>query len=245
MDKSETNNISTSDIHATVNLLNLSAGSHTVKVNVDGPQIKVLKVVPNKININLSPIIEKEVKINIIKEGDIKENYLITSIDAETNTVKIRGAKSIIDKIKEVDTNIQFNGTEDKTFTTILKPNLTQELKEYADLITVSPAQIAVNVKIQKDINEKEVKIVPVFIGEDTKDAINKIAYSPATTIIIGGKSDLKNIDTIETEPIDLTTLSNTETKTFDLSFTENISLKNPKTKVVVKLKTQLNGPTI
>ena len=60
MDKIEMSNISTSDIKATINLLNLSAGSHTVKVNVEGPQIKVLKVVPKTVNITLSPIIEKE-----------------------------------------------------------------------------------------------------------------------------------------------------------------------------------------
>jgi YbbR domain-containing protein len=233
--------ITKNDFDTYVDLVDLTTGEHTVPVVVTprNSQVVVLKVEPKTVDLFLAPLSEKEVPVEISYSGTPKIGYAIKEITSETKKVKISGAQSALDKISGVKAELVLGGTE----TVDLNQNVAISIPVIPDLpkesVKSSPEQIVVSAKIVGEIKQKVVSIKPDITGlNDPQLLKDKIVLSPSQVVIQGEEKALKDIESIDTKPVDINILlQKTVPQNLELLLPDKVSLLNPDEKVTIIIK--------
>jgi len=92
----------------------------------------------------------------------------------------------------------------------------------------------SVRVKLE-EITLKTIPVQPQLLGSPEKGAVLSIVVEPRTAVIRGLKSELKKINMIRTEPLDISHISGTITEELDLD-TSGTNIKADILKVKVKI---------
>jgi len=123
--------------------------------------IRILKIVPERVEINLSPVRSKRVKVVPRFEGKPKKRFDLLNWDITPKTLRIKGPASIINEIIELDT----------------------ELIPLGDLSTDKEVEVGISKNISSLINfNEEIRFkVNIVIGSAYQD---KISPGPVAVMI-------------------------------------------------------------
>ena len=150
--------------------------------------------------INLEKVIEEERNITVNITGDYADD--VDTVKLKNEKVKISGPRSRIDSVKYIQASFNADKESSSTYTT----DLTLEALD-ADKKKVSDVNLEFD-KVSAEISflkQKEVKINPVFTnsGSDLIEGEDFI-LSPDVIKIKGKSADIDNIDSINTNTIDI-----------------------------------------
>ena len=199
------------DFQLYVDLRDLGIGRHQVRIKAKGLSDKLkAQIEPQFISVDIQEKVTKEFKV----EAEFNSAILADGFEAENptvqpKTVKITGAKNIIDQIAYVKATVDVRGEVDKTVTREAQVRvLDRELNKLN--VTVDPTTVDVTLPVKNPS-----KTVPVSIKETgtPQEGVKILDASPEPKqITIYGKQDvLDTISQIEV-PLDVSKIDKDST---------------------------------
>ena len=174
-------------------------------------------------NSTIAISLEKEIteEKNVYIELDTSSKNNIEKLTLDKEKIKVTGARSLVQEVDKVVAEIN-DIISKEDFTKELQVRAVDKNGEEVQGITLEYQTVNVDVKL---LREKQVPIKVVFdnqASEEISYTINK------DTILLKGKEDILNsIESINTVPIDITTLSNNTFADIELEIPEGVIVDN------------------
>jgi len=207
------NNISSHQINGIVNFSEISKeGLYKLKVEVAPPKkTQITRIIPSEIKIEIEKVLTKEVEVEYSLIGVPEKGYSLTDEPQfNPSRVKIIGAQSVLENIKQLICTIDISG---------LKENLSRKIKVKAvDVngneikgVKIEPDIVEVLISLNRGYPEKQLSVKPKIIGKPAPGYyISEILSSPDEINIFGNYSKISNIEFLETIPIDVNGITKT-----------------------------------
>lgn len=237
--RNDLNKITRKDIVARVDLSGYQEGSRKVPVYIEVPEeIKVVDYSPREILFKFDKLVRKEMPITVETVGELAKDHTLLEPVIKPQSIYVEGPKTWVDSVAKV---VAFVDVTDKASDI----NVTVPIKivdnEGNDVRGVSKDQNSVDVFIPVN----QLKTVPIKIqtaGQlpDNYEILD-IGAEPSSIQIQGRKELIKDIDSIKTKVIDISTLVENNTVSVELELPEGISLLDPNQKVIVRLNVDEN----
>lgn len=216
---------------------NITLGKRTVTFKIANLNEKLIATVnPEYAEVKIQEKVTKEFSIDAeYNHSVLEDGYLAEEPVVEPQTVKITGAKEIIDQISYVKAIIDL---EKGVHETVTREATVQALDRNLNKLDVTVEPASVNVTLKVSIPDKKVKINPVQKGKP-KDglAIKSISVVPKDVTIYGKQEELDKIDEINLD-VDVTHVTKDTEVELNLPKPENVKGMSVST-VKVKIDTE------
>ena len=226
--KADISKVKRDEIIAEVDLYGWSKGENYIPVNVKVPStLKVLEVKSPKILVTIEDLVALSKPVVISYRGNFPGGTEEGDVDIRPAEIEITGAKSEVESVHEVKVYIEAG-------------DITPEGAEIqGEAVPLTAGEIIVeNVNLSSNyvsvfarlMQLKEVPLVVETVGSPKEGYGAEIA-APNAVIIKGSKADIKDVEFIMSEPIDMQTTTESSTVDLKLILPEKIELakKNPK----------------
>lgn len=210
--RSNINKISEKDITAVVDLADAAKGTNELKINVRVPDnVEIEDKSINKVTVVVEDSKSKEVDIDVDYQGNFESEEEPITVEMSRETVIVSGPSSLVNKVTSVKAVVAEGKVTDKlkTVKSHLKP--VDKSGNEVEKVNLSAESISVTAELAKT------KTVPLIvpINDDSEDTLQKNTTVPKTITIKGKSSDLENIESIKTQDVDITDI--TEDTSIDL----------------------------
>ena len=187
------------------NLENLGEGDYKITPQVVMPQgFELVEADPPIINVKLDPLIERQMPIEIVTNGEVASDSSIKEIQKSMDIVTIVGPKSFVERVKRVFGTVNLTGNA-SSFETQITMNAVDENANLVPRVRAVPSVITVNVDLESGVKKRIVPIVPELSVVDGWE-LTKITAEPAQIEIVGNESAINSIFMIKTVPFTVQT---------------------------------------
>lgn len=232
--RSDINKISEEDIIARVDLSGYQEGDRKVPVYIDVPdEIKVVDYSPKEILFKFDKLVRKEMPITIETVGELAKDHSLSEPVIKPQSIYIEGPKTWVDSVSKV---VAFVDVTNKANDINVTVPIRIVDNEGNDVRGVTKDQNVVDVFIPV----YQSKTVPIKIQThgrlpDNYEVLD-ISVDPSSVKIQGKKDLLKDINSLNTKPIDINSLIEDNIVSVELELPEGVSLSNPDQSITVKL---------
>ncbi|MGF7060533.1 CdaR family protein [Brassicibacter mesophilus] len=235
--RSDINTLSSSDIIAQADLWGYSEGSNKVPVEVKVPEkIDIESTTPKQILFKFDSIVTREKPVILKPIGAVEDGYSVGQGQVNPNTILIKGPRSWINSVSQVIASVDVT-------------KLTSDIKTDVPLKVVDDKGKEVR-GIEKEPNTVQVTLpmLPtknVVIEPKTKGSplngykITRIQTNPSNILIKGYEQNIKDISSIETEPIDIDFITSDKEVEVVLVLPEGVALVDSSTKPTATIKVE------
>lgn len=198
-----------SDFNAYVDLEQLTS-NNIAQVYVDilndkENAITDLKVEPSIIHIDTEEIQSKQIEIDIIYDGEPKNNFSISNVALDNNSVSLEGPASEVGRVSTAEININtagiesdMSGTADITFR-----DSSGNTVEFSDKTSSNISSVSYNVEVAL---EKEVELTATIAGTPDEGVIyTSYDILPSKIRVIGRPDVINPIETLSLGVFDIT----------------------------------------
>lgn len=207
------NNISSRQINGIVNFSEISKeGLYKLKVEVTPPKnTQITRIIPSEIKIEVEKVLTKEVEVEYSLIGVPEKGYSLTDEPQfNPSKVKIIGAQSVLENVKQIVCTIDISGIKEDLSRKIKVKAVDvngNEIKE----VKVEPDIVGVSISLTHGYPEKQLTVKPKIIGKPAPGYyISEILSNPDEIKIFGNYSKISNIEFLETIPIDVSGITKT-----------------------------------
>lgn len=192
----------------------------------------------NTMQLSLEDKVEKQFQVIIDTYGTVEEGYALGDCIATPNIITVQGPESVIKKIKEI-----------KTSTSVDKAKESFEIKEKVNLYDAY-GEIITNDKITLSADEvtgfisiyptKEVSVAVEPVGELAADYyLSEIVFEPQIISIAGEPDEIKKINSIKIDDIDISDLTSNYETIIDMTgyLPEGVVLAQSSRDIAITLK--------
>ena len=207
------------------NMDGMGEGEHKITPQVVMPQgFELVKTKPTFIAVNLDPLVERQIPVELIVSGNVAANAAVKEISKSMELVTLVGAKSFIEKVHRVYGTVNLSGNS-SSFETQIQMNAVDENGVIVSRVHVVPSVITVSVDIESGLKKK---IVPVVAEISTTDGweLTNIKVEPAQVEISGAESVINSIVTIKTVPFTVQTGQRVFNGTLKLDIPDSVTVK-------------------
>lgn len=207
------NNISPHQINGTVDFSEISKGGlYKLKVEVEPPKkTQITRVIPSEIKVEVEEVLTKEVEVEYSLIGVPEKGYSLTD-EPQFNPprVKVTGAKSVLESMKQIICAIDISG---------IKEDLNKKIKVKAVGVNgndikeakIEPDMVEVSISLTRGYPEKQLVVKPKIVGKPAPGYyISEILSNPDEIKIFGNYSKISTIEFLETIPIDVSGITKT-----------------------------------
>lgn len=186
------------------------------------------------VNINLDALQSKNFPVKLNISGKVSDGYNVSDIVKSPDEVKVSGATSKLNQVKEVVADVNLEGvSEAKTVTAEL--NAVDSAGKVISGLDISPRTVSIQIPVNK------VKTVPVKINtKNTVDSglsLQSVKTSTYEVKITGEDSKLNEVNQIETEAVDLQGVNKSTSKDVKLVVPEGITVLGDIKTITVKIE--------
>ncbi len=234
--RSEISKLGPDDISAVVDLGTAVKGENEISVSVKAPDgVTVSKKSISAVSVKVENLVSKEVPVTIHYSGNLEAPKEGETVSKSFDEVKVSGAESNVDKVKEaVGTINVLNISEDVT-TTKCKLVPVDRKGDIVDNVSLSKNTVSVDSVISET---KTVKL-NVNIIDNSSDGLTREAEYPKEVIIAGKSADLKKIDSVDAGSIDISNLGDGSHVELNVKLPEGIILSEKNEKLYVKVSVE------
>lgn len=210
------------DFLATADLSELSI-TNAVQVSVEAHSVEVRREVDITVDDGVLVVAiedrgEEKIPVTIVTKGNPQDGYAVINTTANPNAITVTGAAGTIKKIASIQVEIDVDQAIDNQSVQSslrLLDYYGEEINQ--DKLELSNSSARVRAYIQKT---KEVPIVVSILGEPAEGyaVAGDPEYDLSTVMIAGSEADLKNVNSIQINDIDVTDSSSTYVTTVDIS---------------------------
>jgi YbbR domain-containing protein len=195
-------------IRAVVDLSSLSAGEHTVRVQVqvaEGPA-RVVSVSPASFTVALEPLASRVFPVDITLNGQPAIGYQAGEATLDPLEVLVSGAKSLMEQVNRVRVVVNLAGIRESVNQTLdvqlLNPN-NQILKG----LSVNPSSVLINIPVSQQGGYRDVIVKVVPHGQVANGYLltNLSVFPPIVTVYSTDPTLVNSLPgVVETEPLEL-----------------------------------------
>jgi YbbR domain-containing protein len=201
------NNISSHQINGIVNFSEISEeGLYKLKVEVAPPKkTQITRIIPSEIKVEVEKVLTKEVEVEYSLIGVPEKGYSLAD-EPQFNPykVKITGAQSVLENVKQIICAIDISGIKEDLKRKIKVKSVNANGNEVKE-VKIEPDIVEVSISLTRGYPEKQLKVKPKIIGKPAPGYyISEILSYPDETKIFGNYSKISNIEFLETIPIDV-----------------------------------------
>ncbi|MDT8715865.1 hypothetical protein IAI10_04285 [Clostridium sp. 19966] len=210
-------------------------GKNSIPVRiVDKPDdIVVLDPDSLRVDVDVDTLIEKSVQVKVKKSVTTKDGYTDFQAVPTPNSVSVSGPSTYVDDVDYVAVDFTAKNL-DSDYQTTLPLKAYDKADRVVNNVTITPnnAQVIVPVKKKKTVNVN----VKTTGSAGTGLQIKGMDVQPTTVEIAGDDNAIKLINSIDTEPIDLGSIKDTNSMDVKLVVPNNVTLMQDKSTVTVKV---------
>ena len=231
------------DMDLYVDLSDYNIGTYELEIQANSHigQATITSINPKKIFVTIEPIITKELPVNLEIEGLPGNDYVVDSYIIEPDTITVIAPENYISDIKQVTAQLKLNG-ETSSFTRDITVTIPSMRSDLLQSITISPSKVEVAVTISTEGESKTVGINPVVSGQPENGYyVSAITTTPATLNITGPASILSTINSVSTETVDISNLTDNQTYSVPIVLPDNVSSSIRRVEITVNVTQAIN----
>ena len=206
-------NLSSDKITGIINLSEINeSGIYKIKVETEAPQrVEIIRIIPSEIKIEVEKISTKNMEVTYSLIGVPEKGYSLAGApEFESSNIKVTGAQSKLDTIKQVICPIDISGISEDTVLKIKVKPVDVNDDEIIGL-QIEPEIMEVSISITRGYLEKTLIIKPRIIGKPAPGYyISQILVNPDKISIYGNYSKINDLEFLETIPIDVNGITKT-----------------------------------
>lgn len=189
-------NLSRAEFIATADLKELSI-VNAVEIKISVPkyegEVEIVGQSVTTMEISLEDLVTEQFRVDIVERGTVREGYYINEKTASPNIVQVKGAQSVISKIKEIVVDVNVN-MADETFTITATPQVYDHNGTLMDSDKMSFSHEEFEIKVNV-LETKTVKLRLELEG-DPAPGYGYVAfkYEPKEVEIAGTKEALDKV---------------------------------------------------
>ena len=213
------------NIYASIDIANLSEGVQSLEIKVDTPSgISVEELEPEDIALNIQKVIEKTLPVNPVINDKIKDGRIADVNEIAPANITVKGPASLINKVDRAEVRIDDMSLLDGKIHNVPIKVLDRSGKVIED-INISHDDINISFIVY------ETKKVPIkvattgFIDSNYMEISREV--SPDTIVIKGKESLIRDVEEINTKPININRLRGTVSGEVKLNLPEGIEVYN------------------
>ncbi len=230
----EMTSTSISPVRAVLDLSGLSAGEHTVdvQVQVNAQPVRIVSVDPTSVTLTLEALSTKTVPIDVVMTGETAIGYLPGSPTVQPKQAVLSGPKSLVDKVMHVQAVIPLNGAR-QDIQTVLGLRMLGANGQTISGLTISPETVTVSLPVTQQGGYRDIAIKVVVRGQVASGyrLTTVSVYPPVLTVFSKDPTLVNNLPGyVETEPLNLDGASqNVETR-LGLNLPDGVSIVGDQT---------------
>ncbi len=230
------------DIKAIVDLSQAKMGESSYPVQVTLPSgTELISIKPAaSIKLQIDAITELQLSVKVKTINAVAQGYSGYDPVITPSRVVVRGAQQLLSSLEYAQVTMDLNGATDNLALS-LPVNLVGSggAQIPTNDLEISPKTVQVFVPVIQNIPTKTVPIKPTLVGKPAQEwQVSRIVIEPETVKITGGYDMLTKIESIETQPIDITGLQEDLVVQVGLTAPEGIStLYEPVVKILVQVE--------
>ncbi len=183
------NSVRSRNMSRSVDLSKAEAGTTVIKNDNESlpmPQgITVLRLQPSNITISIDRLIQKQIPIHAVTEGEVSAGYKLLQITLKPNSLSVSGPESVLNTALALKTYVINLDDLDQSTTLPVHLNLSTE---FGDLI--GETTVTATIKVKEKMVNKTVKNIPINVKDAAipvkikPDSINILAEIPENLIL-------------------------------------------------------------
>jgi YbbR domain-containing protein len=232
-------NANPDSVRAWVDLSGLSEGTHIipVKTQIQMTPVQVVAVEPSEVEVNMEPLITRLYPIHVNITGDPALGYRKGSMQVDPPNVTVSGPRSLSDKVVGVQVNLSVSGASDnvKMFIPVQPVDVNGEP---VTGLTLTPPSVEVTQAISLLGGYRNVVVKVVTTGQVAEGYwLTNVSVTPPNVTVFSSNPALVNAlpGFVETNPLDLTGLSDDIDIRATLNLPDGVSLAGEQS-VLVRL---------
>jgi YbbR domain-containing protein len=197
------------DIKAYIDLKGLGDGRNTLSVAANIPaNIELMEVSPNSINFRLDTIVSREIPIEARLGGAAVPGGAVDRISYSSPKVTVKGPSEIVDTVVKAVVDVDVSG-KNTDFTMDGPIILLDARNKKVEGLTTNPGDVSVSLAFTPVISKKMVEVKANIVGPFGKNIIlHQISIKPEQVEISGQGKAFERIDSIYTEPINVSEIN-------------------------------------
>ncbi|PJC37516.1 hypothetical protein CO046_00030 [Candidatus Peregrinibacteria bacterium CG_4_9_14_0_2_um_filter_53_11] len=227
-DQSIFEGLTAENFEAYVDLRTVGVGTHMMPVSVTSknPQVRVTSIQPREIEVTIEPVRERQITLEARISGQPAQSYTITGVDLQGATLSVSGAETLLQSIMKAEAVVFLRGTESAPYSTnqLDVHFYNEDGDEVHNLRYTADALSAVVTIIESDIT-KSVGIRALIEGTPADGKVSSITLDPSVVELRGPRHIMEKLTLVETEPIAISTATNTFTKQVTLRLPSGVKI--------------------
>jgi YbbR domain-containing protein len=207
-------NLELEKLSCEVDLKGLEVGKYRLPARVLlPPGVRLVSVSPEQVTVELTRLIEKVLPVRVDWEGAFPEEVLVDKLELTPPEVTVRGPENVLSALSEAVVNAnaaQVLAGSEAPLEVKIKSGKGEPLSGGVDLY---PKEIGLRVTVVKDVEKKDVPVVATLTGApEAGYRIEETAVIPPTVQIVGARSVLEMVESLQTRPVDVSGVAQDKT---------------------------------
>lgn len=208
-------------ITASINLKNTTEGQQNIPVKVVFTKGEVVSVTPGEVSVYVDTVSEKKVPVTTRVIGQVSDDLTVGSSVITPSEVTVKGATHRLDKISKVVAPIDITNHSD-SFSA--ESELVAVSDDGYDIpnMTITPERVMVQAKMVRQMLTVELPVKVEMSGNLPEGIkVTQTTVTPAKVRITAPPSVLKDLHEIKTRPVDVSTLTGSQSVAAELDLTD------------------------
>jgi YbbR domain-containing protein len=230
-------NTNPQSVRAVLDLSGLSAGEHSVnlQIQVDARPVRIVSAGPSSITFTLEPLVTRRLDVELSIKGQPSIGYQAGESKLEPGQVVISGAQSQVQKVKRARVAINLDGLRE-SLDQPYKVELVDENNQAVKSLTVTPENIQLSIPISQQGGYRDMAVKVIVRGQVAGGyRLSNISVFPPVITVFATDPQIVNTlpGVVETQPLDLQNASEDITTRLDLNLPAGVSVVGEQTVLI------------
>lgn len=221
--RSDINSVDRSDIRVTANVSTLKEGAHTVildrSVNIDNVIVVVMS--KRSVDLTLDKLAEQLKPVEIVFKGETKPGYLTEAAVPDPPMILVRGPETLVKQVAKLQGEV-----DSSSVTAMTEAQIPIHPVNSAGKVVEGVAAASKSVKANLSLFQvKSLAVNPTLSGKVAEGfELVDVQLNPGTVSLKGTEELLKDFTFLKTKPINLNTITQTDTVNVELDLPEGVT---------------------
>ena len=225
------------DIRAILDLSGLSAGEHTldIQIQISTRPVRIISKTPRTATVTLEPLATRTFPVELSISGQPATGYQAGDPVLDPTEITISGPQSQVERVAQVRVPINLAAARENIDQTVTVQPLDENNQIIAGL-GLNPAEVSVTLPISQQGGYRDLAVKVVVSGQVASGyrLANISVFPPVVTVFSGDPALVNSLPgALETQPLDLENANDEVTTRLAIKLPEGISLVGDQTVLV------------
>lgn len=196
---------------ATVNMKHVGFGKESVPIHFEAPNgLTLVKQEPSIANVLVDSYDERKIPLTVKPVGTQSKGFGLEAIKVAPEYIVASGASARLKKVASAVMSVKIDGVRDD-FKSEEPITLYNAQGEEITGLNILPTMGEVDIKVDKDVYDKNLFINPVIEGMVADGyEIGQVKVEPKSITVLGKQKDVQELTSLVCEPIDISDATGT-----------------------------------